>query len=294
MERIYYEFNYPDAAPKSITVLTGIQRVKKKFYITGIYKAPPKEDITFIYKGDLKGNGVWHVLKYKSLETNLFGPVYLKNHIHVAGTIKTNGRIGVVYNGLLNGVGDWIKIRPPYKDIIDIVVHSTFGDIVIGNYRTKAEKWYGFICDIKTNQYYTITHPNTTDVLGYGVVYNHGYILCGSYTIPNTDIEVSYLLDWDNQSKKFSNWRSYMYNNDPMVSTTRFNGMSVIDDQYYITGFHIKDDKKLGFIARVKNNAIQWENIDYPGSTITAGNSIHGDIIVGIYNETHGFISILK
>lgn len=45
-------------------------------------------------------------------------------------------------------------------------------------------------------------------------------------------------------------------------------------------------------IAYIKKDVVHWENIHYPNAEITAANSIDENIIVGIYNDHDGFISI--
>jgi hypothetical protein len=313
MERVYYTFNYPNAELNSTTVLTGIKHSKinhKKYYITGIYISS-LPDVAFIYKGDLKGKGIFHILSFSNKITNLFGPINEKKDdiIQVVGTftvnkgiVKNNMRIATLYKGPLDGSGRWIKLIPPSKEeVIDIVAHSTMCGLVVGNFRIKSLEWKSYIYEIKTRKFFDITNMNAKNIVTYGVwhVSTCWYVICGSYTIPNTNIEMAYLVNWDNKNRRLYNWRAYSYGNDSLVTSTRFNSITSCNNKHYkLTGFYIKNQKESGFLANVKRSddgdfsGGHWQNIFYPDSQSSAGNGIDKNVIVGIYDNKNGFVSL--
>jgi len=304
MKRAYIKFNYPNATPTSTTVLTGIKRKNKtEYYITGIYISI-LPDITFIYKGSLDGKGTYYTLSFSSslpiIETNLFGPVEeLGNNIRVAGTCtiergigREKIRVGCYYQGPLDNTGIWNTIIIPLDEKInDIVAHDTNGGLVVGNYNV-LDQWKSYIYDINNNKYFYIVNKNVNNIVTYGIlkISKHDYIICGS-CILNVK-EVAYIVDWNNKKRQLSNWRTFIYNNDPDVSVTRFNCVSPDKKNYVLTGYYTIINKTNGFIAYLNNDTIKWESIEFPGANIIRGNSIDDNILVGIYDDKHAFISI--
>jgi hypothetical protein len=306
MNRVYFKFNYPKTLPnssESSTVLTGIKRKNKtEYYITGIYVSI-LPDVTFIYKGTLDGKGKFYTMSFSStlsiIETNLFGPIEeINENIRVAGTCtiergigRDKIRVGCYYEGPLDNSGVWNIIIVPVEKVNDIVAHDTNGGLVVGNYAV-SDQWKSYIYEIKNDKFYYITRQDVNNIVTYGIlkINKHDYVICGSYILPNTIIEIAYIVDWNNKKKQLSNWRTYSYNNDPEVTVTRFNCITFYHKKYVLTGYYTKNNKTSGFIAYLKND-IRWENIEYPNASLTRGNSIDDNILVGIYDDTSAFIS---
>jgi hypothetical protein len=316
--RQYFTFNYP--APGGDTFLTGIRRAKSSaeiVYISGVYRNG-SNSIGFVYKGDLFGNGKWHELNYPSspgvtvTSTSLYGPNNGKgNHIQVVGNYNTaetgQAALGCLYEGPLDGSGKWTTLIPFFSQpTINTIAHSTMGGFVVGNYDTELIAGKAFLYDIERKKYYDIVKPGAISITAYGIWHNGGdsYTICGGYSealFP--DFESGYLVDWNKKTKKFHNWRSYNYNNDPVRAiVTHFDGItSDGEGGYYLTGdwIGIERGPEGGFFCHVKKgskNRARWSPIQFPDHPITSGNSIYKKVVIGVYTSVedqrvNGYIS---
>lgn len=316
--RVYQTFNYPNAAPGSKTLLTGIRQVKcsscpsrlsrqPKVYISGFYEVG-NQTITFVYKGDLNGKGKWYPLNFPSSpgstvkSTNLYGPNNGEGkNIQVVGnysTLEQSGQtFGCLYQGPLDGSGSWTKLVPPFgsssNPVINTIAHSTNGGLVVGNYDTRLIQGKAFIYNIATQQYIDLAIPNAKSQTAYGIWQNfkHCYTICGSYSPFGSglsNLSIAYLVDWDDKTKHFSNLRSYYYQNDPNNIITHFDGISGGSTGYYLTGDAV-DAKSLphAFFAKVDwNGSATWSEVAFPGSPLTSGNSVLKNVVIGVYDAS--------
>lgn len=311
-ERNYYTFNYPSNQIGGQTLLTGIRGVKNtknKVYISGFYNSPDGVTvIPFVYKGTLSGKGSWHVLNYPSspgatiAATNLYGPNNGPDStIRVVGnynTVETDTDLGCLYEGPLDGSGNWTTLVPPSSEpVLATIAHSTMGGLVVGNYNTQIRVSKAFIYEIETGQYHEIIKPHAKDVTAYGIWHDggHSYTICGGYSDFNakTGIGSAYIVDWNNQTKELSNWRSYNYGNDPVNAIiTHFDGItSNGEGGYNLTGDWVGFGHFInqGFYCEIKKNHAKWFPISYPGKTITSGNSVFEKIVIGSYADLRNF-----
>lgn len=335
--RKYHTFNYPLQTNGGKTLLTGIRGVNNsnKVYISGFYKYPDNSNVdAFVFKGklnsqDLKDQDLWYVLSYPSsinktvTTTNLYGPNNGENgKIQVVGNYTTketgNSTIGCLYEGYLSGKGQWTTLIPKFSSesepTLNTIAHSTNGNLVVGNYDTELIQAKAFIYDILKKKYYDIIKPNAKSITAYGIWYNgdNTYTICGGYSDLDTEsgIDSGYLVDWNNVTLEFSNWKSYSYNNQPKNAiVTHFDGIT--DDGcggYNLTGDWIgieENSSKLGFFANVKRNKYgkfkraTWSEVSFPGkTTLTSGNSVFQNVVIGVYtvpqkDSINGYISYL-
>jgi len=317
-KRVYRTFNYPNSKSGDKTLLTGIRRVRKssKLYISGFYVPAQGTTTAFVYKGCLCGKGEFYNLNYPlaNTVTNLYGPNNGADgdNIQVVGNYtNSNGIFGCLYQGPLNGSGNWITITP--TNAINTICHSTMGNLVVGNYDTASDTTTSkaFIYDIKTGAYYNIINPNAVGISAYGIWYNHcekNYTICGGYT--TTGNNFAYVVDWDNNTHLLGNWQIYSFDNNPVKSLdTHFNGITGRKcGGYNLTGDWIGislPSNELGFFATVerkKNGQFRekakWSSVSYPKQLATSGNSVCDDIVIGVYtsivNDVNGYVSDFK
>lgn len=329
-DRTYLTLNFPGATPGSKTSLTGIRGNKNVLYISGFYGSSNDSDpiITFVYKGDIKQRlnpSRWHILNYPSepgrtvKTTNLYGPDILKHdNIRVVGnyiTTESSALFGCLYEGKLDGSGVWTTITPS-PDTSNTIVHSTNGELAVGNYSIPISDGtlaHAFIYDVITKTFTEIIKPDATSITAYGIWHNgcDNYTICGGFSNvdPNdptvTRIDSGYLVDYNRTTHVFSNWRAYNYKgNDQVAVITHFDGITsdgtggynLCGDALTISG------SPLAFAANVKRKCngkfsrASWEEIKFPGSQGTSGNSVYLDSVIGVYtnpNDTtvNGYIS---
>ena len=327
--RKYQTFNYPGFTQGGETLLTGIRPVKNdqcNYYVSGWYQYPPDSTRVdaFIYKGNFKTAGQWSVLNFPSspgvtvTATNLYGPDNYKcDQIRVVGNYtieQQSGAIGALYEGPLNGSGVWTTLIPSSlstSQVLNTIAHSTNGGLVVGNYDTLLIQGKAFIYDIKTKKYTNIVKEGAKSITAYGIWHNGGtdYTIAGGYTNLNheTGVDSAYLVDYNSCSHKFTNWRSYNFGNDPIKSiVTHFDGITSDGcGGYYLTGDYIDvldPDTDVAFFAHVKRDKCgnfgkaKWEQVHYPGSQVTSGNSVANKIVIGVYklegdDSIYGYVS---
>jgi hypothetical protein len=335
-ERIYLTFDYPGSGPGSKMSITGIRREEETLYITGWCvlpdTSPTPGTVSFLYTGDVRGttgpcsNNKYNNLNFPSApgkivtSTNLYGPAVLKHgNVRVVGNYflqEQSGAIGCMYEGPLDGSGIWTTLNPS-TDSLDTIAHSTMGDLVVGNYNTSPIPIQGkaFIYDVKTKIYYEIIKPEAKSITAYGIWHNGGdwYTICGGYSNlnPVSGLDTGYLVDWNNKTHTFYNWRdNYYYQNDNINSIgTHFDGITTDGcGGYNLVGVAIlaNPSETVAFFAHVnrhKNGEFSeatWEKIKFPGNNTTTGNSVVDKTVIGVYNPTfnpastiHGYISIV-
>ena len=242
--------------------------------------------------------------------TNLYGPeIFDADNVRVVGNYTTeeggNHTFGCMYEGSLNGSGTWITLTPT-EDTINTIAHSTMGDLVVGNYDTTSVLGKAFIYDVNARKYYNVTKPKAKSITAYGIWHNGGshYTICGGFS--NLDVSLgigsAYLVDWNNCTHKLSNWREYQYQNTNNKSAivTHFNGIT--SDRH--GGYNLTGDAvipKVGAIAFFVNangKQMQEDQIKFPSSTVTSGNSVYKRTVIGVYtNEpdstVNGYISVV-
>lgn len=326
-ERKYKTFNYPTSVSGGKTLLTGIRGVAKecrqteKVYMTGFYEPAPNQPDqnvkSFVYKGFLTGkNGTWNLLNYPGATiTNLYGPDNYEKEISVVGNYTyegVNSTFGCLYQGPLDGTGRWTPLLPPFGDVKNVIAHSNMCGVAVGNYDTTVIQGKAFIYDINENIYYNILKKGAISITAYGIWYNgnDSYTICGGYKtkLVTDSTEAGYLVDWDNYNKKFHNWRTYHYNNDPTTKITHFDGITgnYKGDGYNLTGDWVgSSNTPGGFFASVRNNKYnkhnkcnkaKWSSLSYPNSDFTSGNSVYQKSVIGVYTEVenqtvNGFVS---
>ena len=327
IKRTYHTFNYPMATSQSQTLLTGIRGVGPELIISGFFQSTSSANPqSFIYKGNKHGKGEWFNLSYPSSAgvtvtgTSLYGPNYdnKKNRIQVVGNYATveagMSALGCLYEGTFNGIGLWTTLLPTSSSqVLNTIAHSTNGGLVVGNYDTVLVQGKAFIYDIHTQQYFDITNPNAVSITAYGIWHNgkDKYTICGGLTT-TTATNVAYVVDWNNKTHTFHNWRTYNFNNDPKKSLiTHFDGITEgsVKGTYNLTGDHVgvSSSNSLGFFATVHRKGkhgrfskkAYWEPISYPHKQTTSGNSVYENTVIGVYTPKegvyiNGYISYLK
>lgn len=318
--RSYRTFNYPALVSGGQTLLTGIRGVRgsqDEVYISGFYNFPDGNAVVpFVYKGPLSGEGSWHVFNFPSsfgrtvYLTNLYGPNNGHNtDIQVVGNYKTletgSTSFGCLYQGDLDGCGKWTTLVPTSSNpVLNTIAHSTMGGLVVGNYSTKQKVSRAFIYDIKTERYHEIIKPGAKDVTAYGIWHDGGscYTICGGYSDLNAKSGVgsAYIVNWNNRTRQFSDWRNYSYQNGKVKAVvTHFDGITS-DGQggYHLTGDWIgpSNGERAGFYCEIKDGNVKWSPVSYPGKTLTSGNSIYKKVVIGSYlsiddDAVNGYIS---
>ena len=328
-QRIYLVLNYP-SQKQTKTLLTGIKQDLEdpsQYYITGFTKQTTKTDKTkyktFIYKGNLSGTSIsdkanWHTLNYPSCKnfrvsnTNLYGPSIFKNNenIKVVGNYTTvegnNTLYGCLYQGALDGKGKWITITPS-PNSIQTIVHSTMGDLAVGNYLVDGDKnSKAFVYNIKKDEYTEIQKEKSLSITVYGIWQNsrNHYTIAGGYSErKETGDHLAYVCDYNNKTQEFSNWASFRFNNSKDL-ITHFEGISAYEKGYSLPADSVVNGEEVASIAYIKrkkdgtfSSKGRWEIVSVPNKNVTSANSIAGTTLIGVGTSNpatiDGFVNIL-
>ena len=264
--------------------------------------------------------------------TSLYGPDVLANgNVRAVGNVSTqslgsSGPTGpvtvsaVLYEGTLSGVGAWTILEPSAKAFNSpehpSIAHSTMGGLLVGNYAALDEnanvRSNGFVYDIAKNNYSDIVAtPTQLSLTAYGIWDNGDgtFTICGGYVDKPEHLGLGYLLNWvpANVTPE-TNLLEFVYDNaDPTVTETHFNGISGGKKGYKLTGDAVTPSGVKAFSTYIKrvcstgqlNPKPKWNDVKFPCSLTTSGNSIDGDIVIGVYNkvlagQVSGYLSYEK
>lgn len=319
--------------PGGSTVITGIRGasatpgdvVITASYITG----NDDETLPAIYSGSLLTNDPagWHILtptfsdSREVTTSTLYGPntsyydPSLNGNIRAVGSYKYigggNGNHGLMYVGNTSGTsGTWTTLDVPGNilggsaTIINTIAHSTMGNFVVGNYDIQLNEGRAFIYNIETETFMNFAPVNALSVTAYGIWDNGDdtYTIAGGYSDLNRlGADAGYLALYDATSGDFLDVRTFQYNNEPLSAfISHFDGIVGTENGYHLTGdqVNLTSGEQFGFFASVgivdgKFTEASWESIIYPGSTVTSGNTVYGNTVLGVYDSPTGSSSYL-
>jgi hypothetical protein len=242
--------------------------------------------------------------------TPLFDPSIGAGNVVAVGSYKyTEGspgpaaNHGLLYVGPINGVGgawtqiDAIPLLAQGETLLNTIAHSNMGELVVGNYDTNITTGKAFIYNRVTQTWRNLNPGGTISVTAYGIWQNGGStstnftIAGGQGNLGPGVLDKSYLVDYDSATDTLSNYRTYDYNNTPSsAALSHFDGITEnADGGYNLTGFVTTNGAVKGFFATVRRkvdntfgNAV-WTDVFYPGSTITTGNTVVDNKVLGIF-----------
>lgn len=320
--RNYLLFDFPGFISGSKTYITGITKHKCHYLITGYYEYPSNinlPNVSFVYEGLLNGMGKWNYLNYPNIPNETVLYTHLKgidqynncdNKFNIVGTYRINESAslqGCLYQGELNGTGDWIQIRPTIlttENIINTECNAVNCNILVGNYEDSSQK--AFIYDLKNYKYYNINHTGSSSIKANGVFKvdkSNTYIIVGVLTTINDPNEYGYVVTWDKKKNKFKNWNTYRYENQNTV----FTGVSYNDCNIFISGNSLNTliSQNIGIYTSLKNickfSKAKWKELELTNASNIEANSIYNGIVIGNYSDTvigndtiRGFVSYDK
>lgn len=205
---------------------------------------------------------------------------------------------GMIYNGTIDGTrGTWTQIDVPNsvaggQQVWNTILHSTMGDLVVGNYDIYGDPASGnaFIYNMRTEKYTILDGSfGGTDQLttAYGIWQDEqggtGYTIVGG-SKHGFGINQAYVARYDSITDTFSNIRYYDYEGTPGV-IDHFEGITAVPGGYNLIA---TTDSGAAFasITTLPDGSFsdaQWTLNDILGSSITTGNSVFQNTVMGIY-----------
>jgi hypothetical protein len=279
-------------------------------------------------------NAVWHGLTpvfpgqtvtsstFYGPNTSLFDPSLGPGNVRLVGSYKyaespsgPNADHGMIYTGPVNGSGTWTQIdAAPLVaggGLLNTIAHSTMGNLVIGNYDTTLATGNAFVYNIDTGKWLKLTPTIAASHTAYGIWQNGGsssthYTIAGGLSnVTSGQLDAGYLVNFDSGTGSLSNAKTFNYNNEPVTARiSHFDGITGTANGFNLTG----DQSSLGtgveggFFASVTTGSdgsfgdAAWTPIHVPGASVTSGNTVVGDHVLGIYvagGGTHSFVAVV-
>ena len=243
--------------------------------------------------------------------TALFNPTLGAGNVRIVGSYEYKQGApytlnhGVMFTGPLDGSkGNWTQIDVPTNSLTTVGVsvcntipHSTMGDLVVGNYDLttnpsqpipNAGTGNAFIYHI-TSKTWTILAPTNagtapSGTTAYGIWQNGSN--SSSYTIAggadNNGTNTAFLVDYDTSKGTFTNLTYFADTSTP--GFTHFEGITGREGGYNLIAtttngpaFVSVNRTATGF------GPAKWTPLNYPGSTMTTGNTVYQNYGLGIY-----------
>jgi hypothetical protein len=254
---------------------------------------------------------------YYGPDTALFDPGIGSNNIRAVGTYQYTGSSayndGVIYQGPLSGGGTWTQIDVPTNltgaSVLDTIPHSTMGDLVVGDYdlgTTNAPimgSANAFVYNIATTNWTLFNFNNSMTNLSsaYGIWENGTN--SDSYTIAGgalkdliSGVNEAYLVNYNSLSNSFTDLTYYSVAGLPTNIATHFEGITAVPGGYNVIATSVSvggitNGAYFGFIATNNDGTfstnVAWTDISVPGSSITTGDSVDTNTVMGIYQTTN-------
>lgn len=233
-------------------------------------------------------------------DTFLFNPELGEGNIRAVGSYQyaESGDVrncGMVYQGPSEGGGGWAQLDVPSSEVDgetvwNTIPHSTMGTLIVGNYDLLGVRLSGnaFIYDIATGHWTLFDIPGCTLTTAYGIWQNGigstHYTIVGG-TRDGHGLNKGLVIDYDSATRSFSKMKLYSYLDQPQL-VTHFEGIVATPGGFNLAG---GSTGSLALFASIEVNPdgsfsdATWVPYSYSGSTITTGNSIYQNNLMGIY-----------
>lgn len=164
------------------------------------------------------------------------------------------------------------------------IAHSTFGNLVVGNYDTRLATGNAFIYNIDTGTYTTNNIPGAISTTAYGI---YGDKIAGGYgeIMVGGGLHAEHGYIYDTTSGTYETY------DHPGAVATHFEGITGAgrSGEYNLVANWVTADGTV-HPAVMHIDALgktSWYEIDIPGNVVSS-NSAYGDNVVGIYVDSNG------
>lgn len=307
-----------------VSAWQGIRYLGSDTYlITGTTNPNPNTGNGLIYVGNINcENGIYYNLVVpNTLGTSIYGPDYDINtgkYTFVGSCINFSLKtLGFIYTGTLDNenlknVNNFSY--PSVNNNYDInFLHSNINGLIVGNSGNKNnDEIISYIYDI--NNLSTIKKeikfPKSKTTTTYGIWYNGNflYTLVGGYSnkkinindiyLPNGIIRPignAFIVDYNEKTNQFSNWKSISYDKNGILLETHFQGIFGNSDGTYQLNANVLNivDNLIpqGYFLNISRNYLNefvydidnWIQLNYDKFGITSSNSVANNTVVGLF-----------
>jgi hypothetical protein len=313
LEVSYSPFNFPLSGSTAIQGVRGINGTDD-VYVSGSVAFDKTDVQGVIYKGPLSHNGSlgnWYTFTFKNelvndtYNTSIYGPCDLGNgNIRFVGSYKTTttgqSAMGMLYQGPLDGTGTYTTIAPNRGLTKNVYVHSTMGDLAVGNYDTALINGFAFIYDIKKYTYVDFKVPDALTTTLYGIWHNGGesYTLVGGFTKAELgEFSRAFICDYDRVTGTVTNFTPIVGMNQVIKSfITHFEGINASCTGYDLAaGFGNIDGGGASYVQIGRKQSgdftlTKWTDLKYPDNAVkvTTSDTVYKKNILGVILSKDG------
>ena len=174
----------------------------------------------------------------------------------------------------------------PGSETLYTIAHSTFGNLVVGNYDTRLATGNAFIYDIDTGTYTTNNIPGTNpdgsaiSTTAYGI---YGDKIAGGYgeVMVGGGIHAEHGYIYDRPTGTYTTY------DHPGAIATHFEGITGAgrSGEYNLVTNWITPDGAVhpAVMHLAADGSTRWYEIDIPGGNDVSSNSAYGDHVIGVY-----------
>lgn len=240
--------------------------------------------------------------------TSLFTPSIGAGNVTAVGSYKyTEGSSGpsfdhgLLYQGSVLGGGTWTQIdAAPLlatgegETLLNTIAHSNMGDLVVGNYDTNFATGKAFIYNMNTDTWLDLNPTGSMSVTAYGIWQNSStsYTIAGGLSdVTSLGLDEGYLVNYDSSTGLLGAHKTFNYNDEPLSSlVSHIDGITATPDGFNITGDYVEVGGGMGaFLGSIRVlpdgsfSEATWTDIAFPYATVTSGNTVVGNTVLGVY-----------
>lgn len=281
-------FQYPGS---TITTVTGIRgdNMTGNYSFTGGNTGGLLFSASTLAYGPFPG-GTSNPSNYPNATSSTpYGPSFGSSAgiLRVVGSYKTtssgNYDLGYLYDGAAAPGSQLTTLIFPGGSTLNTILHSTFGNQVVGNYDTSLATGNALIYNISAGTFTNANIPGATSTTAYGV---YGDRISGGYYVGPVQGERGYIYNQDTAT-----YTSYNApGSDPTLhatSVTHFEGITSAGraNTFNLVADSVDDSgTPHAWVAHVDSLGVAtWTEIAVPGAASTSANSMFGNTVIGVY-----------
>jgi len=234
-------------------------------------------------------------------DTPQFNPSIGKGNVRAVGSYtyqeSSVRNHGLLYEGPIGGGGAWTQLDANGgavggNTVANTILHSTMGDLIVGNYDLQGVPASGNAClyNLKTKAWTIFQFAALTTAYGIWQTVPGGtdYVIVGGLR-DGHGINKGYVVRYDSSTSRFSRMRLYSAFNHPSL-LTHFEGITAARDGFNLAALTLREALFCSIGANPDGSfgKATWTAFEYPSSLLTTGNTVYRDTLMGIYVDRDG------
>jgi len=234
-------------------------------------------------------------------DTPRFNPGIGEGNVRAVGSYtyqeSSSRNHGLLYEGPIGGGGVWTQLDANGgtvggNAVANTILHSTMGDLIVGNYDLQGIPASGNAClyNLKTKAWTLFQFAALTTAYGIWQTAPGGtdYVIVGGVQ-DGHGVNKGYVVRYDSSNGAFGRMRLYSALNHPSL-LTHFEGITAAGDGFNLAALTLREALFCSIAVNPDGSfgKATWIPFDYPQSRLTTGNTIYQNTMMGVYLERDG------